>query len=180
MGISYLTKSRHFLNSKSIRKIGRNIEFGVLGSPDFDAVEILSGHGFDMHTMRVADELLLFFHQPSFRFYKNIQLSCSNTSNAMYLGQSTDPLDGLVLQYMPPNSCTSRHYHKMRTEVYHSLAGKCLLYADDEISRVNGNSKIIPPDTVHQLWTGSSPSIILLEMQDDQKGISLDDHFYVE
>ena len=109
------------------------------------------------------------------------QKSLSRESNALYLAQSEDSRDGILFQYLPPHSKTSRHHHTARTEIFHSFEGAALLHVPERTVCLSPtNSYVVGPNVWHQLETGASPALTVLEIISDNSSalFSVDDHIY--
>ncbi len=113
-------------------------------------------------------------------YNKEKQKARSPNSQSVYLAISKNKMDGLLLQYLPPHSATSLHYHQFKTEAYHIIVGKAtLMNHGKEIILERAKSELVYPHSVHQVITHDEPSLILLEIIGDPKGLSMDDHIYV-
>ncbi|MFC1697794.1 cupin domain-containing protein [Nanoarchaeota archaeon] len=110
-------------------------------------------------------------------FYSNPKRSKSDKSEAIYLARNREK--GLLLQYLPPHSHTSIHYHKIRTEIYHIIEGTCILNIDGNDILLSQGKYEVKPNMVHQVKTNQNPALTLIKIIGDPKGISLDDHFYL-
>lgn len=111
---------------------------------------------------------------------KNNQKAKSPNSEAIYIARSENKMDGLLLQYLPPNSKTSRHYHKHKTENYHLIAGKAKIETSvGNQTLEHATTHTIKPEVTHQVVTEKEPSLILLEILGDPEGLSMNDHNYV-
>ncbi|MFA5854182.1 MAG: hypothetical protein WC866_03780 [Patescibacteria group bacterium] len=107
----------------------------------------------------------------------------SSGSSALYLASGKEKRDGLLLQYLPPHSTTSLHYHACTLETFHLLAGRAAVRTPwgteehlDDGRRSFTNPMFVP----HQVVTGESASIILLEMGLPTESTGMKDHFYVD
>ena len=124
------------------------------------------------------DDVPFYFLHRSIHFFKNLRKSKSKESGAIYVARSENIMDGLLLQYLPPNSSTSMHYHKLKTETFHNLEGKCILTVDYNSITLDKTTGIVHPKQIHQLKTNAGYALNLLKVEDDPKGLSLDDHHY--
>jgi mannose-6-phosphate isomerase-like protein (cupin superfamily) len=141
------------------------------------------GGGEDFEIIEVDfQERHLFVACHDFHFYPGQESKKSPGSQSIYYGRSKDKMDGLLLQYLPPNSRTSRHYHRLKTEIYHGIEGEAIIIVGEERNKLKlrKNKLEIFPGTVHQVITEDSPALTLLKIMGDPKGLSLDDHIYVE
>ena len=114
-----------------------------------------------------------------FHIYQPMRKAHSAGSQAIYLGRSEDKREGLLLQYLPPESHTSRHKHEIRTEAYHSIAGEITLLTDrGNLFMQPGATQVIQPNTFHQVQTNKQAAVTLLEIVNDPEGLSMGDHIY--
>jgi len=106
----------------------------------------------------------------------------SHGSKAVYLASGLNKRDGLLLQYLPPNSTTSWHYHAKTTERFHLLAGNAVVATPwgVEFDFFSHRTVTINPFTVHQVKTREEGSLILLEMVFTSESVGMSDHFYVD
>jgi len=116
-----------------------------------------------------------------FKFYKNIKKAISPTSGAYYLLWHEEEVEnsknGFLLQYLPPNSVTSKHYHKEQTEIFSLLEGKMILDTSESQSSLNvGDNYVVNPNVIHQLRTSHEPSLTVIEI----KNVNYKDHHLVE
>lgn len=83
---------------------------------------------------------------------------------------------GFYLQYLPPNSETIKHYHRMIHETYVSLVGDAWV-GDKSLS--DELLLQVPPGigTFHNVRTGNKPALLLLCMEPD---VGRDDYYYEE
>jgi len=99
-------------------------------------------------------------------------------SHALYIAKKF-PRQGLafVLQYLPPYSHTSRHYHRETTEIYHSLAGSCTVFRNGSPTALSGAQSLpIYTEVIHQARTTSQPSLMLLEIRGAGNPLEGDHH----
>lgn len=89
-----------------------------------------------------------------------------------------DDETGLLLQFIPPNSRTSYHYHKITREEHHNILGKHRLYSSNGEITLKGSSIILDPYNWHQILTLSNSSINTILM--DPPGLGKSDHFYFD
>lgn len=110
------------------------------------------------------------------------RLAKSHGSKAVYLASGINKRDGLLLQYLPPHSTTSVHYHAETTERFHLLAGNAVVSTPwgVEFDFASRRTVAVSPFTVHQVKTGEQDSLILLEMIFASDGVGMEDHFYVD
>ncbi len=112
-------------------------------------------------------------------FYSEPRKSRSAGSKAVYLAEKNDGERSLLLQYMPADSITSKHYHKITIEIFHNLGGTCIVYRNGKELVLQGRSIEIFPREIHQVKTRDSGALTLIEMIGNPNGLSMDDHFYV-
>jgi len=115
----------------------------------------------------------------SLYFYDEIQQAKSPTSQGRYIARSEDKSNGWLLQYLPPFSHTSKHYHGLKKEKYHGLEGECSLEIDGKKVKLKGNVVTVQPGQIHQVKTTQQFALTLLIIQGDPKGLSMDDHNYI-
>ena len=106
----------------------------------------------------------------------------SNGSDAVYLASGRDKRDGLILQYLPPHATTSHHYHASTRETFHPLAGEAVLRTPwgTETSLTERRSVTSEEFVPHQVVTGESASVVLIEMVFPDASVGMEDHFYVD
>lgn len=106
----------------------------------------------------------------------------SNGSNALYLASGMDKRDGLLLQYLLPHATTSHHYHAHTRETFHVLAGDAVLRTPwgTETFLTRGHSVTSEAFVPHQVVTGGTASVILIEMVMPDASVGMEDHFYVD
>lgn len=105
----------------------------------------------------------------------------SNGSNAMYLAKGVVKSNGLLLQYLPPNSVTSIHYHVHTVERFHLLAGSAeVMTWQGPVAFPADRTIKIDPFVVHQVRTGAQDSLILLEMLAPEGKGGKQDHYYLD
>ena len=121
------------------------------------------------HSLGICFRELEFFSQPRKQ---------SENSQAIYLAQFRKPGYGLLLQYLAPESVTSRHYHKITTEYFHPLNGHSKIEIDGLVSDLSGTLAVVT-FRPHQLWTDEQPALNIIEMIGHPEGISMDDHYYM-
>ncbi len=180
MELSIFTKQRELVRA-TVDSFDdwNNIEVATLLEPSKDLLELFKRNGqsfeiVDYHGISccVMHRDLYFYHPP---------LSAkSSGSKAIYYARSMVKMDGLLLQYLPPQTITSKHYHTAKIETYHNLEGRCLIEVDGEDILLEQSSHKIPPNVVHQVRTEDDASLTLLEIIGDPNGLSMDDHHYVE
>lgn len=120
-------------------------------------------------------------HKGFYIYPENKRKAKSPGSDAIYLARSEDKMEGLLLQMLPPHSKTSRHYHKTKTETFHAMEEGFLVNANGKSSGFPPSTFVtIEPNVVHQLYTDYKPALTLLLVEGDPKGLSMDDHNYIE
>lgn len=125
---------------------------------------------------------VLYIGVRGFKVMKPPRPAKSHGSNAIYLASGIDKRDGLLLQYLPPHSTTSLHYHAATSEVFHLLAGSAMISTpwNENLDFAKRRSVTIKPFTVHQVRTESQDSLILLEMIFGSDIVGMNDHFYAD
>jgi len=103
----------------------------------------------------------------------------SSKSDALYIAESKDRKEGLLLQYLPIMGKTSKHCHKGKDEAFHLIEGQVeIVTPRKNFYFAEKNTEIIKKGVIHQLCARKSPALILLEIVGDPKGLSMDDHTY--
>lgn len=121
-----------------------------------------------------------------FHLYNPPKQSNSEDSEATYYARSDNKHNGLILQKLESHSRTSAHYHKQQKELYCLVAGEVTIHAKgvDALLNAPGKSQatVFPgsPDLIHPLETEDSASLTILQLKNCPKGLSMEDHFYVE
>lgn len=118
-----------------------------------------------------------------FHIYDPPKTSNSKSSNAIYYARSENKKDGLLLQYLSPNSSTSGHYHKIQTEAYFLLAGEAVIKtacAEIFLKEPGISQAVILPNenSCHPLITSGKPAITLMQIKNCPGGLSMKDHYY--
>ena len=180
MEVSVINKKGE-LERKRINHIKNWDEINLLTAidPDDETKSLLENTGLILNVVDLDDKVCYILHR-SLHFYDGLQQAKSPTSKGRYVARSEDKRDGLLLQYMPPNSHSSKHYHKLKTETYYGLEGECLLEMDGKEVRLKGNVITINPKQIHQVKTGNQFALTLLVIKGDPRGLSMDDHNYVQ
>ncbi|MBU0706997.1 hypothetical protein KKG41_01360 [Patescibacteria group bacterium] len=108
----------------------------------------------------------------------------SDGSGAVYLAQGVGQMNGLLVQWLPPNSRTSWHTHRSKTEWVINLAGSCQRGQNDEGAVVDATdcSYLVLPNQAHFLQTGVLPALNLLVITSHNGGdpLNADDYTYRE
>ncbi len=162
-----------------LKDIGGDYGLEMVTSPLTDELkEFLRERRLLLHEMQWKGISLAIGYQ-DFVFYDQPQSHPG--SQALYLGHRLAHDHAALMQYIPPYSETSRHDHNDTEEHFYNLEGMCIITtgegkseADDVLSK---QSKVIEPNTVHQLRTGSEPSLTLLKMLGNH-GLGFEDHHY--
>lgn len=107
--------------------------------------------------------------------------SGSPGSKALYLAQSRDPMEGLLVQLLPAHSVTSKHFHDDPVrEAYYTLVGSAIVATSKgEIPIDPDRSYVVTPYMWHQVQTGSVSSLTLLEIAGSPTGLIGLKHNYV-
>lgn len=114
-----------------------------------------------------------------FKFYKNLKKAVTPSSNAYYLlwHEEASERFGFLLQYLPPNSVTSRHYHTEQTESFSILEGMLSLETSEGTFALNaGGNCTVRPGIVHQLRTKETPSLTVIQISN----VNYRDHHLVK
>src|SRR3989344_1478557 len=98
-----------------------------------------------------------------FKLFKKPRKSSSKNSASLYFGIKDTKNKTQILQYLPPNSKTSKHHHKSLLEKYYILSGKCYLSIKQR-KRTLKNGERINKGESHQLETKKEGCLILLEI----------------
>lgn len=115
-----------------------------------------------------------------FHFFPEPKRSYSGTSGALYLGRSRDKRRGWLLQLLPPNVHTSRHFHKVKTERFINLAGRCVMGVHHVELDVTGRDYTVRPDIPHYLRTLDEPALNLLIISGLSDPLTMEDHHYLD
>lgn len=111
--------------------------------------------------------------------FPQLKRSLSADSKALYLGRSAKKARGWLLQYLPPHSATSHHFHTAKTERFINLAGRCRVGLDGRETMLAGTDATATPGTPHYLRTGATPALNLLIISGPADPLSMDDHHYL-
>lgn len=114
-----------------------------------------------------------------FHFFPKPKPSLSATSGALYLGRSIEKARGWLLQLLPPDVRTSRHYHECKEERFINLAGSCVLGLGDREIDATSLDIVVKPLRVHYLRTSAQPALNVLIITGHPDPLSLADHHYV-
>jgi mannose-6-phosphate isomerase-like protein (cupin superfamily) len=150
------------------------------------ARDYLNGCGFRTNHFTFSPYAFLLGHNDLRIFAPEKRSARSPGSEAIYLGESRDRKDGLLLQFLPPNSHTSKHYHSSddrspKIETFHGMEGEGRIEVDGQDNLVReGTAITVFPNSLHQLRTLDYPALVLLLIEGDEKGISMDNHHYVD
>ncbi len=137
---------------------------------DYQVIEILFGQ----KTLYLAIKGLKIFSPP--------RQAKSQGSNALYLASLKLGNRSLLLQYLPPFSTTSLHYHANTEEIFHLLVGSACINTPWKTELTFDQHKVInvTPFTVHQVKTKDQGSVIMLEMISSEENPGMKDHFYCD
>lgn len=156
------------------------ILFASFLHPNHPSKEIIAQQRLNSFELSFGDVPLLVVSP--FTFYKKLKRAFSfPRSGAYYLlwheENTGDGKRGFLLQYLPPHSETSKHYHKKQTEIYHFLDGMISLETLEGTFHLEaGGQHTVKPDVIHQLKTTDTPSLAVIEMTN----VDYKDHHYVE
>jgi len=117
--------------------------------------------------------------------YRNLDFTQSRKpsegSKAIYLAERKEGNGGLLLQYLPPKSETSRHYHELTTERFHNLEGRCFIDIGETKEVLEQSSCTVPPWRIHQVRTKELPALTVLEINGNPRGLSdMSDHYHLK
>lgn len=124
---------------------------------------------------------LIFFIIETSVFFE-VPIRGSPSSKALYLAKNNNK--GYLLQYLPPYSHTSEHYHQKKTETFLNLEGRVrVIYrhvnSNLEIKQILSQSSLtLQPYHWHRSMTDESPAVTLLHIEPPD--LSWDDHVYSE
>ncbi|RJO62298.1 hypothetical protein C4544_00430 [candidate division WS5 bacterium] len=170
-------KTVHFPKDFTPIKKENNKGVYLRASKDLDS---LSREGKQIITKIDLPEMNYYILSEDFHIYNPFGSSNSSGSKAVYIARSADKFRGLLLQYLPPFSNTSNHYHKNKYEAYHCFAGNAKLLIDAAEHNLEiGKTVVVKPNQVHSVITDSDPCLTLLEITGDPKGLSMLDHNYI-
>lgn len=98
----------------------------------------------------------------SFKWFKSPKKSSTKSSNSLYLAYKEERNNYWLLQYLPPFSKTSNHYHKNIIEKHEVIAGECFIKNNKKST--DFLKKITKENEIHQLYTQEKGCILILEM----------------
>lgn len=115
-----------------------------------------------------------------FLIHPEPKTSLSAVSGALYLGRSLKKSHGWLLQVLPPNQVTSRHFHKVKTERFINLQGKCFMavHESTEID-ITGRDYTIYRNTPHYTYTEEEWALNLLIISGLPDPLTMEDHHYL-
>jgi len=92
--------------------------------------------------------------------------SHSPGSQAIYYARAfVEPEYGILIQYLPPHSETSTHYHVHRQEIIIGLCGRGLVVTPKETGMLWNNGFLIEKREVHQTQTVNLPLVTVIITQ---------------
>ena len=152
------------------------IRIAVAPSHDADFLKAVEDSGLNVRTLKLGNKKYILAYR-DLDFFDEPKKSRSEESGAIYLAERNAGGRSLLLQYLPPFTPTSRHFHKITTEHFHGLVGRCIIEGKSAI--LCQDTVIVTPFTAHQLRTYEDHSLALIEMIGNPAGLSMNDHFYV-
>jgi len=164
----------------SVRQFGIIEDFRIAVAPFLDGASLrdIQRAGFPHTQISFAGEPCYIVCN-GLRLHARPRVSNSSGSEAIYLGEWDNGEHSYLLQQMPPNAVTSRHYHGITTERFHNLSGQCFIEVHGTHKVLSGETLQVDPFKIHQVRTGAQPSLNLIEMLGNPNGLSMDDHHYV-
>ncbi|MEK6934563.1 MAG: cupin domain-containing protein [Nanoarchaeota archaeon] len=166
---------RRSLASVNESTLVKNLKIATALLPDWPIIRSLRQHGYFY-------QKLDFNGYPCCVIYQgldfNSQPSSSKNSQAIYPARLDNGVESFLLQYLPPNSVTSRHHHKITTEKFHNLEGNCVIEINGTNYELQGATLQVNPGQIHQVHTRDKPALTLIEMLGNPKGLDMDDHYY--
>lgn len=107
--------------------------------------------------------------------------SSQKGSRALYFGVTQNSKRSYLLQYLPPYSPTSSHYHNGIQESFFVIEGSVLISIGGRTyTALPTNALTTPCKVAHSLLTEELPSLTLILMDGSDKGFSSDDHHYLD
>jgi mannose-6-phosphate isomerase-like protein (cupin superfamily) len=160
-----------------------DILFATLRQPAESDITLANATGLRHMSIDFGGEPLLVLSPYS--FFSEIRDAKSPKSLAKYLLWKEDKERrlGFLVQYIPPNAITSRHYHNIQTEVFNVIEGSVFLEAASSLVLLKpGSRRSVAPETIHRLSTGHEPSLTVIEMQnyDGKSSKGINDHYFVD
>lgn len=156
----------------------------LIGCKDATTVELLAAQkGGEFEIIHVDMEGIRYvLALKGFTIFPYPRRSGSLGSRALYLAQSKDPMEGLLVQLLPRYSVTSKHFHDEPVrEAYYTLEGRATLATSKGNIFIDRNrSYVVTPYIWHQVQTGSVPALTLLEIAGSPNGLEGLVHHYVE
>lgn len=147
----------------------------LVRTPDFDIRAGLAKNGNDESVLKAIDSLgprskirqieingdtLFISEEGLVLFTLEVPYKTGNESDAVYLARHQSEGLEILLQYMPPNSRTSHHWHD--GEIYIPVAGDFYVWRNQkEVVRIGRRVEINPGET-HIGFTFNHPSITLI------------------
>lgn len=157
----------------------KSVEILTALQPDEQTKLSLLRAPLNMEVLLLDDKVCYVLHRSLYFNKPSEQKSKSPGSKAIYFACNKKEMHGLLLQYMPSFSITSKHYHELTSETYHNLEGECILEIDGKPVKLKNSTVTVQPYQVHQVRTKEQSALTLLSIHGDPKGLSMDDHHYV-
>lgn len=126
----------------------------MLNNPDFDYIML----AVENRTFYIAPKKNSFFSFEAAEDYP-----ASPTSAAEYVAVGTNGLDGLLFQFLPPNSQTSKHLHRENGERFVNFYGPLTVEIDGKYTILEGDSLLAEVNQTHQLSTGNQGALTLCQ-----------------
>ena len=194
MDASIFTK-QHKLERKELTSFDelKDIEIATVSQPPTKFIGEIEKYGADNglnFKLFYLNDINFLIIYKDLKFYGGTRNALSTGSGAKYLARKKTETGGLLLQYLPPKSVTSKHYHEFRTEIFHNLEGKCTLeFSKINLEKSKGTPEVkrknlvnstyeVEPKIVHQVKTADSAALTLLEMIGKNTG--MEDHIYAD
>ena len=180
MKINVFTK-QHMIKRTLVESVDwKNVEVATILNPDLMEIKkYLKNLDLKFDSIDFNGTPCCVVHR-NLKFYSEPKKALSPGSNAKYIAHVEDRFVGLLLQYLPPKSATSKHYHKKRIEDFHNLEGKCVVECNDRqvlLAHGDTSSTRVHSFDIHQVKTTDSPALTLLEMLGST---DMKDHYYVK
>lgn len=180
MELSVLTRERMLVRKQFDLIDMKDVNIATALKPNKDFIELLRIKNLLHKIIDFNGTPCVIFYSEDLYFYPELRLANSPKSNARYYARSKNKMDGLLLQYLPPHSNTSKHYHEEKIEIYHNLEGICLIESGHNKILLERCSYKVGKKIIHQVTTDETSSLTVLEIIGDPNGLSMDDHHYVE
>lgn len=158
----------------------KDIEIATVMQPPTKFIGEIEKYGADnglQFKLFYLNDINFFIIYKDLEFYNGVKNAFSPDSGAKYLAHKKTESGELLLQYIPPKSITSKHYHEFKTEIFHNLEGKCTLEVSRKKIDLEKSSHSVKPNAIHQVKTADSAALNLLESKGKSTG--REDHNYI-